>query len=493
MTAILSVFPDTNLFLQCKPLQELDWTLLGHHGDIEVLITRPVQTELDAFKGKGNSRQAGKSRAATSLISKLLDAPEAGFVLRQNPTVRLRMARAMRPDPTAADELNYEFRDDQLVGIALAFHKANSDASAVLLTYDNGPMFSAREVRLPYKKIPDEWMLLPEPDEAARRESALKSELERYKKNEPCFEIVTPEVRGQTLELSCTTYTQLTEEEVASTLPAVFLKFPEATYFGPSEPSESLVRRDALSVALFGEEKEVFTPASAEAIERYKRSYTEWKESCKSYLKHIHNELNKHLDWPSLTIRISNIGSRPADDALVELGAKGHICIARPRRRNNGEGDDEPKSDTLPKFPPPPIAPSGWRKRIRRTSLFDFPGLSGELATSLAEKHYFDTAPILHNLPTSRDPNGFYWKDTAQEVPLTYLSLECDQWRHAREPENFTASLRFRREAGVHSGSLTVKVHAANLTNPTSKSIAVRVNIVAISPISEVERQIKEL
>ena len=490
MTAILSVFPDTNLFLQCKPLRELDWALLGHEGDIELLITRPVQTELDALKAKGNSRQASKSRSAATLIAELLVAPEEGLVLKQNPTVRLRMARAMRPDPAAAEELNYDSRDDQLVGIALAFHKANSDGSALLLTYDHGPMFSAREVGLPFRKIPDEWLLPPEPDDAARRESALKSELERYQKSEPKFEIGLLEASGQTLELSFTTYSSLTEDEMASLLAGVLSQYPEATDFGPSEPSESVVRSSATGVSIFGEEKEVFTPATSEEIEHYKRSYAEWKEACKGYLQDIHKALNKRLDWPTLTTRISNIGSRPADDALVELEVKGAIRVVRPRRRDD---DDEPESDDAPKFPRPPTAPSGRRKRVRRPSHFTFSGASDALAAVSAVKHYLNTVPPLRNFSASRDPNSFYWKDVAQESPLTYLSLECEQWRHAREPEDFTVGLRFPREAGVHSGSLTVTVHAANLTNPTSKTFPIRVNVALMSPSAEVERQIEEL
>lgn len=490
MTAILSVFPDTNLFLQCKPLRELDWTLLGHEGDIELLITRPVQAELDAFKAKGNSRQASKSRSATTLIAELLVAPEEGLVLRQNPTVRLRMARAMRPDPAAANELNYDSRDDQLVGIALAFHKASSETSALLLTYDHGPMFSAREVGVPFRKIPDEWLLPPEPDDAARKESALRSELERYQKSEPKFEIALLEASGQSLDLSFTTYSSLTDSEIASLLAGVYSRYPEVTDFGPSESSESVVRSSVFGAAIFGEEKEVFTPATPEEIEHYQRSYVEWKEACKDYLQDIHEALNKRLDWPTLTTRISNVGSRPADDALVELVVKGSVRVVRPRRRHE---DEEPKSDDAPKFPRPPIAPSGRRKRVRSPSPFTFAGAADALAAVAAGKNHLNTVSPLRNFSASRDPNNFYWKDVAQGIPVAYVSLECQQWRHARDPEDFIVALQFSKEAGVHSGSLTVTVHAANLTNPTSKIFPIRVNVARISPSAEVERQIEEL
>lgn len=491
MTDILSVFPDTNLFLQCRPLRELDWALLGHDGDIELLITRPVQTELDALKAKGNSRQAAKSRSAATLISELLVAPEEGLVLKQNPTVRLRMARAMRPDPAAVDELDYESRDDQLVGIALAFCKANPEASALLLTYDHGPMFSAREMNLPFRKIPDEWLLPPETDEAARRESALKSELERYQKSEPKFEVSLLEGGTQTLELSFRIYSALSQDSIETFLDAVFARYPEATDFGPSEPSQRVVGKGVVTVSLFGEEREVFTPASAEEIEDYKRSYSKWKEDCQSYLQKIHKTLNERLDWPTITTRISNVGSRPATDALVELEAKGPVGIVRPLRRADEDEADELKSGETPEFPRPPAAPSGHRKRVKRTSPFAFPGASEALVSLSAAQRYLNNVPTLH-VPTSLDLNGFYWKDGVPGVPLQYLSLECAQWRHARAPEDFTTSIRFSQEVGVHSGSLVVTVHAANLTKPTSKTFPVRVTVADTSPRAEVERQIED-
>ncbi|MDD2691462.1 MAG: PIN domain-containing protein [Simplicispira sp.] len=493
MPDILSVFPDTNLFLQCKPLRELDWMLLGHEGDIELLITRPVQTELDSLKAKGNSRQASRSRSAAALISELLDAPEEGLVLKQRPTVRLRMARAMRPDPDAGNELNYDSQDDQLVGIALAFYKANAGSSTLLLTYDHGPMFSAREMSLPFKKIPDEWLLPPEPDDASRREGALKSELERYQKSEPKFEVGLLDASTRGLELSFTIYSALSEEQIAALLAIVFSRYPEATDFGPSEPWESVVEQRGPMASLFGKETEVFTPSSAEEIERYKRRYSEWKEDCRGYLRAIHMALNKRLEWPTITTRISNVGSRPAIDALIELEAKGPIRIVRPCQREDDEDSDELKSREAPKFPQPPLAPSGHRRRIKPASPFAFGGMSDPVTWLSPTRGHFDTVPPLRNFSTSRDPNLFYWKDGTQGAPLSYLSLECEQWRHAREPEDFTAGIRFPRETGVHSGSFMVTVHASNLTNPIRKTFPVCIAVAETPPSAEVERQIEEL
>jgi PIN domain len=496
MTKTLTVFPDTNLFLQCKPLRELDWRLIGHQGDVNVIITRPVQAELDALKAKGNTRQASRSRTASALLAELLDAPEDGLVLRQDPTVRLRMALDLRHDPAATDRLNYDSKDDQLVGIALAFHKANTEEPVALVTYDNGPLFSARSVQLPFKKIPEEWLLPPELDDGAKREAALKKELERLQNSEPKFEIRLEGATEKGYEFNYELFQPLSPEESETLLAEVFERYPEATEFGPKEPYEKTVNRHgpAIALHLYGEEKEVFTPATAEQIENYKKRYAEWKDACRGYLQDIHKDLNKRLTWPSLIPLIANNGSRPADDALIEIEAKGSFAIARPSDKcDEDQSDNEASGQST--FPRPPIAPKGHLQRVRPPSPFSLSaGLAAGQILSPSRDHLDRVLSSLHSTPTPKDPNAFYWQaGLKREFPVSKISLKCEQWRHARKEEAFTVGLRFRQELGIHAGSLIVSVHAANLSSPAKKTWPVKIVVEATSPLAEVKRQVEEL
>ena len=42
MTKILYLFPDTNLLVQCRPLEELDWEQWKQFDEIHLIISRPV-------------------------------------------------------------------------------------------------------------------------------------------------------------------------------------------------------------------------------------------------------------------------------------------------------------------------------------------------------------------------------------------------------------------------------------------------------------------
>ena len=86
----LYLFADTNLFLQCKVLQEIDWSQLGTFHHIEVVVCRTVQLEIDALK---DARDAG---ALTELA-----APRASY-FRSPKTVLNKRECSHRASPSTS-------------------------------------------------------------------------------------------------------------------------------------------------------------------------------------------------------------------------------------------------------------------------------------------------------------------------------------------------------------------------------------------------------
>lgn len=262
---ILYLVPDTNVFLQCKPLDQIDWTALGDWDQIEVLLTRPVQSEIDALKGKGNGRQASRARRASSLIRELLKAEGERLKLRGKPLVNLHLRHDLRRDESASKDLDYDERDDQLVGTALGFQKANTKDTVWLLTNDTGPMASAKAVGLQYREIPDEWLLPPEADASEKRESALKEEIAHYKSQEPSFLVELSAITEDRLPFSVTIFKSLSAKELDDLLSRLTARFPLCNFFSPSEVNERTHDRDVRAL-LFGHTKAVFQPTTQDEI-----------------------------------------------------------------------------------------------------------------------------------------------------------------------------------------------------------------------------------
>lgn len=498
---VLYLFPDTNVFLQCKPLDQTTWETFGSWERIDIIVTRPVQTEIDLLKGKGNGRQAAKARTASTLLRRLLEVSSPFIVLSTSPLVHLTVRLDLRTDATAAETLDYEVRDDQLVGTALAFQGEQSAAATRLLTDDTGVMFSAKTVGVEYVKIPQDWFLPPEVDEATKREKALREKLASYEKSEPQFTItlsasvaesksVVPEHTSPTVATITTAtrpggslarfkatmkmYTALSEREVDALVARLIERFPQATEFGSTESQERPIAAGALSEALLGRFKEVFTPASSNQIEAYRSAYRDWAVECKELLRSYHETLNNQVKWPLLIARIVNCGARPAEDALVVIETLGSPKLLRPL------DTEQERSDAPFRLQPPPGAPTGsWNKVRMSAGLNDLGGRLGALSP-----HVYQPAPIHSNLfrpPEPPDPNAFYWKDAYSRFPTDKFELTCTQWRHAVEPEDFRQFVICPLKPGTYAGQVTVTVHAANLTTPAKVQLPVEFFIEQVS------------
>lgn len=418
MATVLYVFPDTNVFLQCKPLEQVDWSSFGEWDSIEILLTRPVQTEIDGLKGRGNGRKASRARAASALVRTLLESEGARTLLRSEPAVHLCLRYDLRRDESAASDLNYEERDDQLVGTALGFAKVNQDAKVCLLTNDTGPMASARAVGLSYHTVPEEWLLSPETEESEKRENSLKAELAQYKNSEPKFhlELVVPK-EGRISEM-VTMYSALSEGDLQDALARLFARHPLSTDFGSSQSEERLVDRGIVD-GLLGRAKDVFEPATEDQIAQYQAAYSEWKQECRRKLLNLPGALNSRAISPKLTVRISNIGSRPAEDALVVFDVQGNVLLVPPKREaDEGDVTEDAAEYALSR---PPLSPKGTWTRIEPFSAFgSLAGFQG-LQNAWRDEGVMNLAN--YRAPPNRDPNGIYFKEGKRGVPSTHIEF----------------------------------------------------------------------
>jgi predicted ribonuclease YlaK len=158
-TRILYLFPDTNLFIQCRPLHELGWKTRAEFDEVHVIVSRPVQSEIDQQKNLGNDRVGKRARAASSLLREIIVGTGEKRVRDTGPAVKVFVRQDLKPDADLSDRLDYGEPDDRLVGIAHAFLQLNPGVEARILTHDTGPLASAKMVGVPFEVIPDEWLL----------------------------------------------------------------------------------------------------------------------------------------------------------------------------------------------------------------------------------------------------------------------------------------------------------------------------------------------
>lgn len=482
---VLVIFPDTNVFLQCRPLEQVDWSALGQWDEVQVVITRPVQAEIDAFKGKGNSRQASRARAASTLIRELVLSETGSVILRECPLVILSLRSDLRADPSAEALLDYSEYDDKLVGTALAFQKGNQAAEVWLLTNDTGPMASAKAVGLAFRPVPESWLLPVEPDEADKREQSLRSELARYKSQEPSFEIKVADGAAR-VESSLAFYRDFTEQELVALLEKLRDAYPLGTEFGPTGTMERLATLTAAHKAFRIDPKEVFKPATEDDIERYREAYWAWHGKCQSVLEGLPAALNRLARYPSLVVSIANLGSRPAENVLVALEGAGAIQLRAPKVADSDGGTST--SEGRPKLYAPPVVPKGrWEPAAGRDLLKSI----DEITKVMKSVGIAPPLLPLKNGPLQVDPDRLYFKDGRRGSIHPFLSYSRQRWRHAQAEGLVEHELVCPLKEGIHAGSVKLEVHATNLTAPKELLVPVRITVAETSCVDFAEQLIE--
>lgn len=311
MTSSIYLFLDTNVFLQCKELEEIDWRscdALAEFEEIHLLVSLPVMNEIDKLKNRGNDRLGRRARKANSIIRDLVlsDNPHR-TVSPTDPTVTLAEVTSIQATPGFLD---YEIADNRILGSVDAYRSAHKDRDVRFLTHDTGPMATARNQRIPLVPVPDDWLLDPEPSAAERRVAQLEAEVRRLEQSKPRFEIQFLGAHDKKLKGHSLTARSLADREISQLLSQLRNRFPGL-------------------------------------------STSEWLDDCERVLRGLHNSIQQRSERVSVEIGVENKGTVPAKDALIEIVGHGPILLGVPLRDDDTYRASRRKQIRLPSPPSP--------------------------------------------------------------------------------------------------------------------------------------------
>ena len=184
----LCLFPDTNVFIQCRPLEELDWSEWKDFEEVNLIVCRTVQREIDRQKTRGTDRVGRRARKTNSMFRHIV---ENGYkVIREDgPRVKLILELSSVPSNGLKYDLDYSNPDDEIIGFLYKYKQQYPEADVRLLTHDTGPMMTAKSHNLPFVPVKDDWLLKPESNKVEKENRRLKEEINRLRKAEPQFRI----------------------------------------------------------------------------------------------------------------------------------------------------------------------------------------------------------------------------------------------------------------------------------------------------------------
>jgi PIN domain len=459
--------------VQCRALHELDWQRYGF-DEIQLIVCRPIQAEIDHQKNKAGDRLARRARDASSLFREIILGNTGNKIVREsNPSVKL----LIEPQLTPADGLNIDYSraDDRLVGIAAEYQRHHPDADVRVLTHDTGPMATARTIGVGLAPIPDEWLRPPEPSEADKTIKNLHDEIARLKLAEPVVEtvFVGPGDSSSVLEGEVVFYEGLARCELDEQMERIRQSFPIATDFSTPKPPE---QPTPFNIQLL---KNVYEEPSEQEISQYRSEYSLWLRACEKALKRLNTWMQqRRTPDAQFCFESINRGTRPARDVLVTILAKGNFEILPTQAQPEG-------TFSLPSCPKPPRGiwgPRGFAHLEKLARQIRQPGLVGP------------NADLLRNLrpPAPRDPNRFYWKPKPS-ISTDKFVFECAQWRHGSAQEGFAGEIWFEPSQTNVTGALECIIQAENLSSAERLLVPVRMNVVRRSILDAAREAVDRL
>lgn len=479
---------DTNVFIECRPLKDLGWEQWADEFDeIHLIVSYPVQREIDNQKDRGNDRVGRRAREIAPMFKKIIVGTESYELIREaKPQVKLLVDSSCRPDPDLKDELS-DSVDDQIVACLSAFRKALPGKDAYLLTHDVGPMGTAKRHSLPFIPVPEEWRRPPETTKEEKENKRLKAELERLRETEPQFQIRCVDEEDKptnSLSLEYVRFDPLSDEDIEELMNQLKEQFPVATDFGRKKPFMAKSQ-------MFPSMITAHIPAPDEEIANYKTQHMNWLNQCEKYFRNLHKDLQCD---PEFCFAILNEGTRPGNDVLVALTAKGNIQICPPAPENEN-GEEENGANQGSGLPSPPTPP---KRKWRATLPTAFSLLQPGKALQYGRRENLPISFLDKSLPlltgqNRRDPNAFYYKPARPSSPVTSFELECEQWRHGMGDKLFYGEVFFNPEATKFVGALECAIHAENLSRPVKKEVKVTITITEASTKEHAEKLIEAL
>lgn len=494
---ILHLFPDTNVFIECRPLDQLDWSRWSEFDEVHLVVCRTVQREIDRQKNHHERKRVrNHAKAAYSIFADLAKSAGAKHlpVRPSNPEVKLFLQPVGLPSPKWNNVLDYSHPDDEIIGHLCTYAEQHSDADVRLLTLDAGPTMSARSLGLSVETVHEDWLLPPEHSDTERENARLKAEIAKLHKTEPKFSVACVDQIGNKVEFlrqGWSIYGPLTDDEIDDLIQKLKRQHPIATDFGLRTPGR---RPATYSLDELRETGRASTLANAEKIRRYNREYEEWIANCRAILSEIHTPLQDGIHPVMCYFEIENIGTRPGKSARVEFRATRGISVRPPPWQPEWEEDESERvRQNRLRFPAPPKKP-----RVQQTigsPLEPHLPVLGQMAKTFLAPDPLNNLviPLPPSGRTERDSEVFYYTPDRPSEPGRAFALECQLWRHGVGPESFEVEIHTSGESGSFSGQIECVVHCENLTEPFRFRVPVTIEVAAESTKSEANRIIDSL
>lgn len=434
------VFPDTNIFLHFRSLNEIDLPKILELEEVVLCFAPIIISELDDLKWV--HRNQGIRDRAKSSVRKVKQ------WLNQQTPVRQGVTAALAPRPSEETftmyHLNKQSSDDIFLASNLEQRKLQEPEEVICLTADIGPQIKAEALGIRILELKSEYRLPHAQDALTKENIRLKEKLADLEGRMPSIEFLFD---NRTKQLGVELEAQmpdLTNDMLRELSKAVNELKPVEHYLRDSEGLKSQgflsVQQILASVGMVPPEEE---------IERYKNEFKKYKELYRGYLQSRLEVENQHRRIIQLNFLFVNSGTAPAEDIFLELFLPNKLKWYK-----------EPSRSNFPQAPDPPRPPRSVEE-IQRLSL-----------NPPWRDHQMDLPPGFH------DTGAWIRDNSSRRVPSIdgqQLSWELGDCRHTQFSRLDPLYVMYRSSDDISNFDIEYKIVEKNTSESIRGKVLIRI------------------
>jgi hypothetical protein len=212
-----------------------------------------------------------------------------------------------------------------------------------------------------------------------------------------------------------------------------------------------------------------------EEIEKYRQDYARWILDLKKFVAEMQTRLAAPVITAEFVLLITNEGSEPADDVIVNVETLGQFSLDAIGRKKAELKASAPLAKSE-RFRDPPVAP-GPRRRISRQWQDMLEGTQAlKFLSQIGKREPAQWAKALSEFPNlPRIPN-LDQRNTSKNESSTRWRFECAEIRHRAEPMRYSLQVIADLADGERTGALRVKVSARNLRAPDDFTLPINLS-----------------
>ncbi len=290
------LFIDSMVALEGKPLPTLPWKEIDPSGPILVLVVPQVSKETD--KRKRDGRLAKRAREFNRLITPAAESGRPARIVEGPPAVDIAVARTARIDWDKLDDLDPEEGDARVVAQILHVFDV-PDSRKMLLSHDINPIAMASRHGLKCRKMPEHWLLEPEPSPNEKEMTRLKARVKELETEEP--DLAAKLTFGVAQPVRIFRIEKLDEEQRKAITSLIYANNPKIRQRSPD--------RFGLGIDLNYDDE-------------YDDKYDTYRiNTVPRYAASVHRLFEVHFGQVPFTLELSNIGHLQAENLVVTLKA----------------------------------------------------------------------------------------------------------------------------------------------------------------------------